>query len=401
MANNAPDRSGAMTAAGLLAGLLIAITPLGPAHGSPTPFVDQSPVPPTAAAASCANSHWSSILLATTEDTFPGFTELPPCLPWTKGPCLAINGPCFADEAKGCGKESAACFANPNNKDCIKGMACLAKCGSDTTCSTGCFAAFGSDTFTGFLGCALEDKKCLSFPSDPKLLGWLDDGAEAPKKVANFDINSLKGDWFKVLGLDERYDCFECQQNRFRQDEDKGWRMDTSFRLPRFRGQTQVSVEPPLAPNTFKWPASSSQKPNANYYQNDLTEEVIVDAPDAKPSMHTTGKTFGLTFWENYYIVGQGEDFQFIRYVGHTLQGGYKGAFILSKSPQLSPDALVQVKKIAANQGLDLGGFCKIKNDACGVRNDPPTGGGDIQDVIGDANSYIKYMFGRQEKFSP
>ncbi len=46
-----------------------------------------------------------------------------------------------------------------------------AKCGSDTTCSTGCFAAYGSDTFTGFLGCALEDKKCLSFPSDPKLLG--------------------------------------------------------------------------------------------------------------------------------------------------------------------------------------------------------------------------------------
>jgi hypothetical protein len=42
--------------------------------------------------------HWSSILLSTTEDTFPGFTELPPCLPWSNGPCLKINGPCFADE---------------------------------------------------------------------------------------------------------------------------------------------------------------------------------------------------------------------------------------------------------------------------------------------------------------
>ena len=31
-----------------------------------------------------ADSHWSKILLATTEDTFPGFTELPPCLPWSK-----------------------------------------------------------------------------------------------------------------------------------------------------------------------------------------------------------------------------------------------------------------------------------------------------------------------------
>ena len=30
--------------------------------------------------------------------------------------------------------------------------------------------------------------------------GWLDDGASAPKKMANFDMNSLKGEWFKVLG---------------------------------------------------------------------------------------------------------------------------------------------------------------------------------------------------------
>jgi hypothetical protein len=41
------------------------------------------------------------------------------------------------------------------------------------------------------------------------------------------------------------------------------------------------------------------------YFQNDLTEEVLVDKESAKPTMHTTGKTFGLTFWENYYIVGQ------------------------------------------------------------------------------------------------
>ena len=37
-----------------------------------------------------------------------------------------------------------------------------------------------------------------SFPSDPKLLGWLDDGPNAPVKIANFDIKSLNGDWFKV-----------------------------------------------------------------------------------------------------------------------------------------------------------------------------------------------------------
>jgi hypothetical protein len=34
----------------------------------------------------------------------------------------------------------------------------------------------------------------------------------------------------------------------------------------------------------------------------------------------------------------------------------------------------IAVKKIAAEQGLDLTGFCRIKNSACGLRNDPPTG---------------------------
>jgi len=35
---------------------------------------------------------------------------------------------------------------------------------------------------------------------------------------------------------------------------DTGWRMDTTFRLPRFRGFSKVSVEPPLAPNTYAPP---------------------------------------------------------------------------------------------------------------------------------------------------
>ena len=173
------------------------------------------------------------------------------------------------------------------------------------------------------------------------------------------------------------------------------------------------------------------------------------------------GKTFGLTFWENYYIVGQGPDFQFVRYIGHTLQGGYNGlctctpacakhacergqkrapmpvsavparrlhsaycsllprllvlslpfglyhvlslhtlppapapapllcacadeagAFVLSKTPELSPAALQEVKKIAKEQGLDLGGFCRINNKACGVSN-TKSPANDLQDVIG------------------
>ncbi|EKX44584.1 hypothetical protein GUITHDRAFT_109359 [Guillardia theta CCMP2712] len=339
-----------------LSGLLLVNTvfqPLAPSFAQ-----DVNPVSSTSKAqGSCSSQHWSATLLASTEDTGGGFADLPPCLPWSSGPCVSVNGPCFADEKTGCGKSFKECA---ENKDCQKGLSCLARCKGEPTCSTGCFAAFADDSMTNFLGCALEDKECINFPKDPKLLGWLDDGAAAPKKVANFDINSLKGDWIKkkwdgrecdghlllqVLGLDDRYDCFECQQNRFR-EENGQWRMDTTFRLPRARGMSKDS----------------------NYLQNDLTEEVFVDSKDARPSMHTTGKTFGLTFWENYYIVGQGKDWQFVRYVGHTLQGGYKGAFVLSRTPELSASALEEVKAVATEQGLDLSGFCRIKNKACGTR---------------------------------
>lgn len=353
--------------------------------------VDDSPIFPSKA--SCSGQHWSATLLATTEDTGGGFADLPPCLPWSKGPCVSVDGPCFADESK-CGKQFKACT---ENKDCLKGLSCLARCGGDPTCSTGCFAAFGDDTITTFLGCALEEKECISFPKDPKLLGWLDDGPNAPKKIANFDMNSMKGDWFKVYGLDSRYDCFECQANRFRLDGDN-WRMDTTFRLPRARGDSKTSVEPPLQPGTFSWPQAQQKTPDVAYFQNDLTEEVIVDKEEAKPSMHTTGRTFGLQFWENYYIVGQGEEYQFVRYVGHTVQGGYKGAFVLAKNPTVSAASLVEIKKVAKEQGLNWKDFCNIKNDACGERKTSPKAGNDVSEFIGDAGQYVKFMFDRQVK---
>ena len=39
----------------------------------------------------------------------------------------------------------------------------------------------------------------------------------------------------------------------------------------------------------------------------------------------------------------QGNDWQLVRYVGHTLQGGYKGSFVLSRTADLSPASLAEV----------------------------------------------------------
>lgn len=47
--------------------------------------------------------------------------------------------------------------------------------------------------------------------------------------------------------------------------------------------------------------------------------------------MHSVGRMFGLTFWENWYVIGENEaddglpPFKFVYYTGHTLQGNYEG----------------------------------------------------------------------------
>jgi hypothetical protein len=36
------------------------------------------------------------------------------------------------------------------------------------------------------------------------------------------------------------------------------------------------------------------------FWENHITEELIGDEPSAKRSMHSVGRMFGLTFWENW-----------------------------------------------------------------------------------------------------
>ncbi len=66
--------------------------------------------------------------------------------------------------------------------------------------------------------------------------------------------------------------------------------------------------------------------------ENVLSEHMIVDAvlPDANPigrTMHTAGKMNGLTFDENWFILGESDgkgdvpEFKVVAYKGHTLQG--------------------------------------------------------------------------------
>ena len=97
-------------------------------------------------------------------------------------------------------------------------------------------------------------------------------------------------------------------------------------------------------------------RPNfPGYLQSKIEEELHVTDPtgaNSMASMQSVGKMFGLTFWENWYVLGDTKyvrptpglgliasayaaeglkqpDLKLIFYTGHTLQGSYKGTSVL------------------------------------------------------------------------
>lgn len=52
-------------------------------------------------------------------------------------------------------------------------------------------------------------------------------------------------------------------------------------------------------------------------------------------------------------------------YNGKTRQNTYEGAFIYSRTPDLSPESMKKVYLIAKNAGMNPDQFCRIKNRGC------------------------------------
>jgi len=75
---------------------------------------------------------------------------------------------------------------------------------------------------------------------------------------------------------------------------------------------------------------------------------------------------FGLTFWENWYLIGENKpkeaEFKFVYYTGKTLQNRYEGAFVYARKPELPVNAMPSIYKIARESGLDPTKACCIDN---------------------------------------
>mmetsp|Transcript_28797 Transcript_28797/g.73938 ORF Transcript_28797/g.73938 Transcript_28797/m.73938 type:complete len:450 (+) Transcript_28797:780-2129(+) len=274
---------------------------------------------------------------------------------------------CFATECKG---EVEACGSDG---DCVKGLACSAKCMGDAQCTMGCFARYGNPTLDKVLQCTIEDAGCIQIATQEPGADTAFDAPRAPKALVKATPASMSGKWYKVLGFNPNYDCFDCQKNSFTAGAEGGKRpsaasdvvamnigpqsaiVDVEYTMPRDRGGA--------VPETF---------------HAKLTESLEFDTqPGAVRTAHTEGHMFGLTFWENWYLIGQNQpkepEFRFVYYTGKTLQNRYEGAFVYARKPELPSAAMPAVYKLAREAGMDPTRACYIDNACFAAPVEAPT----------------------------
>jgi VDE lipocalin domain len=248
---------------------------------------------------------------------------------------------CFINK---CGEQTKNLFSNPRG---IKGVSCLGRCKGEQSCATRCFAEYGSEDLDNWLSCTIEENECVKVPKN------IDNSAENvgyDNTVKNFDPKSLIGKWYKTDGLNPNYDLFPCQSNVFTATDATELDMDIFLRI--------------LQP----------EEAGGGYWDNALKEHMIVDAAQknvpnpTKRTMHTSGKMYGLSFYENWYIVGESDGsngippFKLVAYKGHTLQGNYEGSFVYAKDPILPEAAVPAVREAASRVGLNFDSFTRIDN---------------------------------------
>ena len=226
------------------------------------------------------------------DESVAGFEEFA-----AAGGKMQANPSCFFDECK---EQTTACFTNPA---CLKGITCLGNCRGEQLCATQCFARFGSEKLNSWLSCTLEEKECVTTGVKQDTAAFYQD---PPPALTPFKPSDLEGKWWKVLGYNPKYDGYPCQINTMTPRADGGLDNDILFRVPKPDG-------PGSWQNNFKEQMTNSR------------------GPQGKASMTVEGKMFGLTFHEQWYLIGKGDGYRVVAYIGDTQQGPYDGAFVFTQ----------------------------------------------------------------------
>lgn len=108
-------------------------------------------------------------------------------------------------------------------------------------------------------------------------------------------------------------------------------------------------------------------------------------------------------FWENWYIIGENDsadpEFKFVYYNGKTRQNTYEGAFVYSRTKELSPSSMKKVYEIAKDAGMNPDQFCRIRNGCFAdetMTTQPETGLGSPSDPFRGilASTRVSEFFG-------
>jgi VDE lipocalin domain len=188
-----------------------------------------------------------------------------------------------------CNLQAKACLQD--DASCRKGLTCTAKCLGDNSCITGCMARYGNEHLDQFLKCTIEDHECIKVAILP---GGFDATPPAPPApvLTAFDLKSMTGSWFKVMGFNPNYDCYAHQRNSFAVSsrQPNSLEVDVEFSMPR------------LLPDGIVHPVSMTNTaailPENMALNSYTTHELMVfddnkDDPYGR-SAHSHGEMFGL-----------------------------------------------------------------------------------------------------------
>ena len=126
--------------------------------------------------------------------------------------------------------------------------------------------------------------------------------------------------------------------------------------------------------------------------------------PQGKASFTVEGKMYGLTFREQWYVIGKGDasaPYILVAYKGDTQQGPYEGGFLYTRGKTDyfdNANLRAKVDAVAKKNGLDPNQFCKIDN-ACPMED--VTQGGVSAEEMSKEKLEWKDVFDLAEWFRP
>lgn len=232
-----------------------------------------------------------------------------------------------------CASQMKDCY---EDSDCKTAMVCMIGCGtSNQTCVFNCFFSYENEIFDNFMKCIVTDYRCMEIPPlNPPVK------CHRPTNIqTTFEIKSLIGSWVIVLGMNQIYDCFNCQNTTYIQAHDGLFSAVERYDIKAIDGTIKHRT---TFESIAQWNATT---PGILKYNS---------------------RQMGLEIHSEWRVLDYGTDYIFAYYCGSISSNYfYEGAVVYSKSVTLSNDTLSKLKKVATDAGLDLNTFCKPLYNSC------------------------------------